>query len=241
MTTGPSAGSDPSDPHAGGRVATFGAPMSRARLAMILLHGRGSTPEDILRLADHLALPDIACIAPAAAGGSWWPESFLAPLGANRPGLGSALAVVERLVGGLSGAGFGPDRIVIAGFSQGACLALEYAARSGQPLRVVAGLSGGLLGTSDASGDADPDLHGHRPKRFDYDGRMTGTEVLLGCHARDPHIPLARVRASAAAFEGMSAAVRTLIHPGAGHAVMAPDVAALRGMLNRQALDPIAG
>lgn len=221
------------DPHAGGRVATGGAPLARAGLAMIMLHGRGGSPEDMLSLAGHLALPDIACLAPTAAGGSWWPQSFLAPLAANQPGLGSALAAVGRLAGKLADEGFGPDRLVILGFSQGACLALEYAARSGQPHRVVAGLSGGLIGTGDAPGAADPALYGHEPKRFDYDGRLDGTPVLLGCHERDPHIPLARVQKSADVFGGMGARVETLIHPGGGHAVVADEIAALRAMLNR--------
>jgi predicted esterase len=221
------------DPHAGGRVVNGGAPLGRAKLAMILLHGRGGSPEDMLSLADHLALPDIACLAPAAAGGSWWPQSFLAPLAANQPGLGSALASIGRLSASLANEGFGPDRTVVLGFSQGACLALEYAARSGRPHRAVAGLSGGLVGTGDAPGAADPALYGHAPKRFDYDGRLDGTPVLLGCHERDQHIPLARVQQSADVFERMGARVETLIHPGAGHAIVPGEIAALRAMLNR--------
>lgn len=221
------------DPHGGGRVATGGAPLARAKLAMILVHGRGGTPEDILGLADHLALPDIACLAPAAAGGSWWPQSFLAPLAENEPDLSSGLRVIEGLAASLADQGFGPDRVVVLGFSQGACLALEYAARSGLPHRAVVGLSGGLVGTDDAPGAADPALYGHRPKRFDYEGRLAGTPVLLGCHERDPHIPLARVRRSVDIFEGMGAEVETRIHPGAGHGIVAEDVAALRAILNR--------
>src|SRR5215213_10213402 len=118
-------------PHAGGRVAQAGAPLARARLAVVMAHGRGGSPEDMLELAESLALPDVAYLAPAAAGHSWWPASFLAPIAANEPGLSSGLGVLGGLAERLEESGFGPDRIVVMGFSQGACLALEYAARSG--------------------------------------------------------------------------------------------------------------
>lgn len=226
---GPEAGG----PHAGGRVARAGAPLARARLAMVMAHGRGGSPEDMLGLAEALALPDLAVLAPAAAGQSWWPASFLAPLAANEPGLSSGLDVLAGLVGELEGQGFGPDRVAVLGFSQGACLALEFAARSGRPFRAVVGLSGGLVGTGEAAGPPRDDLHGHAPKRFDYRGRLDGVPVFLGCHARDPHIPLARVRESAAVFEGMGAAVRAEILPGAGHGVVEQEVRAMRGLLNR--------
>ncbi len=123
------------DPHARGPVARGGAPLSRAGLAMILLHGRGGSARDMLALAEHLALPDIACVAPEAAGNSWWPKSFLAPIAANEPGLSSGLAAVGRVAEGLERQGFGRERMVLLGFSQGACLALEYAARSFHPSR----------------------------------------------------------------------------------------------------------
>ncbi len=221
------------DPHGQGRVATSGPPLHRARSAMILLHGRGGGPEDMLGLADHLALPDIACLAPAAAGRSWWPQSFLAPLAENEPGLSSGLAAVAHIAASLAEEGIDPARTVVLGFSQGACLALEHAARTAVPYRAVIGLSGGLVGTEDAPGEADPALYGHRRKSFDYSGRLQGTAVFLGCHERDPHIPLARVRASAEVFEGMGAAVTTEIYPGAGHAIVEDEIKALRALLNR--------
>ena len=122
-------------PHAGGRVAQAGTPLARARVVLVMAHGRGGSPEDMLRLAEHLALPDAAFVAPAAAGGSWWPASFLAPLAANEPGLSSGLGVFRTLIGQLQDSGVGTDRIVLLGFSQGACLALEYAARSDRVFR----------------------------------------------------------------------------------------------------------
>ena len=160
------------DPHARGPVAWGGAPLSRAGLAMILLHGRGGSARDMLVLAEHLALPDIACVAPEAAGNSWWPQSFLAPIAANEPGLSSSLAAVGRVAEDLERQGFGRECMVLLGFSQGACLALEYAARSGGAFRAVVGLSGGLVGTADADGPRRDDLYGYAGKRFDYAARL---------------------------------------------------------------------
>ncbi|QYX57155.1 dienelactone hydrolase family protein [Roseovarius sp. SCSIO 43702] len=220
------------DPHAGGRVLSAGAPLARARLVMIMLHGRGGAPEDMEGLAGYLGLPDIAIRAPEAAGNSWWPDSFLAPLAANEPGLGSALGVVGRLSDELRREGFGPDRTVILGFSQGACLALEHAARAGTPFACVAGLSGGLVGTGEAGGPPQAALYGHAEKAFAYEGRLDGTPVLLSCHERDPHIPLARVRTTEAVFRDLGAAVTTRIHPGAGHGILEDDISALRAVLN---------
>jgi len=200
---------------------------------MVMAHGRGGSPEDMLRLAESLALPDVAYLAPAAAGNSWWPASFLAPIEANEPGLSSGLGVLDGLVERLEGSGFGPDRIVIMGFSQGACLALEYAARSGHPFHGIVGLSGGLVGTGEAAGPPRDELYGYGPKQFAYDARLAGVSVFLGCHERDPHIPLARVRESAAVFNRLGASVRVEVLPGAGHGVVMEEVRALRGLLNR--------
>ena len=220
-------------PHAGGRVAQAGAPLARARLAVVMAHGRGGSPEDMLGLAEHLALTEIAYLAPAAAGGSWWPASFLAPIEANQPGLSSGLDVLDALVEGLERGGFGPDRLVVMGFSQGACLALEYAARSGHSFHAIVGLSGGLVGTGEAAGPLQDELYGYAPKRFDYGAHLAGASVLLGCHERDPHIPLARVRESAAVFNRLGATVRVEVLPGAGHGVVVEEIRAVRGLLNQ--------
>ena len=221
-----------SGPHAEQRLVAAGAPLERARLAVIMLHGRGGGPEDMIGLAEHLALPDLALFAPEAAGRSWWPDSFLAPLAANEPGLGSGLSVVETLLNDLAGEGFGPERTVLIGFSQGACLAVEAAARLARPFRAVAALSGGLVGTAEAGGAPQDDLYGRPAKRFDYDGRLDGVPVLLGCHERDPHIPLARVRESESVLGAMGAAVDTIVIPGAGHGIIADEAAWLRKHLN---------
>ncbi len=221
-----------SGPHAGQRLVAAGAPPDRARLAAVMLHGRGGAPEDMIGLADHLGLPDLAVLAPEAAGRSWWPDSFLAPLEANEPGLGSGLSVVEALLDDLAAQGFEAGRIVLAGFSQGACLAAEAAARLARPFHAVAALSGGLVGTGEAGGAPRDDLYGRTAKRFDYDGRLDGVPVLLGCHERDPHIPQARVRETEQVLTAMGANVDRIVIPGAGHGIVADEVAWLRTRLN---------
>ena len=186
----------------------------------------------MLELAGRLGLPDLAYVAPRAPARSWWPESFLAPLAANEPWLSSALAAVADAVDDLVAAGIGVECIEIMGFSQGACLALEYAARAGRRFRGVTGLSGALLGTGEAAGPPSEALYGHAPKRFDYPGTLDGVPVFLGCHRHDPHIPLLRVEESAAAFERLGAAVTSRIYPGRGHGLVEDEIAYLRGKMN---------
>ena len=219
-------------PHAGRRLASGGAPLDRASHVLILMHGRGGAPEDMLGLGAHLALPDVAVLAPEAAGNSWWPASFLAPLEANEPGLSSGLAVVAMLLDDLVDRGIGPERIVLGGFSQGACLAVEAAARLARPFHTVAVLSGALVGTGEKNAAPHDDLYGHGSKTFDYSGRLDDVPILLGCHERDPHIPLARVRESATVLAEMGGAVETMILPGPGHGLVAEEAAWLRAHLN---------
>lgn len=220
-------------PHAGQRLVTSGASLDRARLAVVMVHGRGGGPEDMVGLADHLALPDVAVFAPQAAGRSWWPDSFLAPLEANEPGLSSGLSVISNLLDDLNEQGFGPEQVALVGFSQGACLAIEAAARRARPFRAVAALSGGLVGTGEAGGAPRADLYDRPAKTFDYDGQLSDVPVLIGCHEQDPHIPLARVRESAKVLGAMGAKVDTLVIPGAGHGIIAEEATWLRKHLNK--------
>lgn len=175
-------------PHAGQRLVTAGAPLERARLALVMIHGRGGAPEDMVGLAHHLALPDVAVLAPQAAEQSWWPDSFLTPLEANEPEFGSGLSVISFLLDDLSDQGFDPARLA-------------------RPFRAVAALSGGLVGTGEAGGAPRADLYDRTDKTFDYAGRLTDVPVLIGCHERDPHIPLAQVRESADVLRDMGAEV----------------------------------
>jgi predicted esterase len=123
--------------------------------------------------------------------------------------------------------------VVVLGFSQGACLALESVARAGQRLHGIVALSGGLLGTGEADGPGRHDLYNHVPKRFDYGGRLDGTAAFLGCHERDPHIPIARVRETEAVLDRQGARVKAQIYPGAGHGITEEGVRFTRGLLNR--------
>ena len=206
--------------------------MSRARLALVMLHGRGGTPSDMLQLAEHLGIPDVAIMAPQAAHRSWWPESFLAPLDANAPWLTSALDAVTSAVDAVKRGGIGFERMVVMGFSQGACLAAEYAARAGRPFHGVAALSGALIGTAETGAPPSDTLYGYAPKQFSYRERLDGVSVFMGCHERDPHIPLVRVHESAAVFERLGANVTTQIYPGAGHGVVDQELRHIRRMLN---------
>jgi phospholipase/carboxylesterase len=210
-----------------------GAPAGRARAGVVLIHGRGGSGADMLGLMSHAALPDVAAIAPDAPGRSWWPTSFLAPAVQMEPFVAAGLVAIGQAVGTLMAEGLARDRIWLCGFSQGACLALEAFARDGAGVAGVIALSGGLVGRADGPGRADPALYGFAPKLFDYPGRRDSAEVWISVHERDPHIPLRRVGESAAALQAMGAQVETRIYPGAGHAVMPDDMAALRARLNR--------
>ena len=201
-----------------------------ATTGIVMLHGRGGTAQDILSLLDHADVPQVAAIAPEAPRNSWWPTSFLAPSDAMAPFLRVGLAAVSAAVAELEQAGISRSSIWLCGFSQGACLALEAFAQQGEGLAGLFALSGGLVGKAD-HGAAMVALHGYCDKTLDYDGLRTG-HVWLSAHERDPHIPLKRVNDSAAALRAMGAQVELRIYPGAGHAVMRDDIAALRHRLN---------
>jgi predicted esterase len=205
------------DPHAGGPVLRYGPSPSEARLSVILLHGRGDSAEGILGLARNLEATDVAYLAPQAAGYTWYPYSFLASIEQNEPHLSSALRVVGGLVGGLGRQGVPPERIVIMGFSQGACLSLEFAARHPRKYAGVVALSGGLIGPPGT------------PRN--YHGSFEGMPVFLGCSDSDPHIPLERVQESADLFSRIGADVDTRIYRGMGHTINADELAAVNALL----------
>ncbi|MEM1079790.1 MAG: dienelactone hydrolase family protein [Pseudomonadota bacterium] len=216
------------------RLLRSGAPASRARAGLVLVHGRGGSGAEIAPLADALGLPDLAVVTPEHPARSWWPTSFLAPHAQMVGPLGAGLVAMAEAVALLEAEGLPRSAIAVAGFSQGACLAVEYAARSGAGLAGAFGLSGALVGTGDAviSGTA-PALYGFSEKQFAYDSDLVDLPVYLSVHAQDPHIPLARTRRSAEVFEALGAKTDTYVAPGAGHGLLAEDVTALRGLLNR--------
>jgi len=197
-----------------------------------MVHGRGAGAADILSLLPVLGHPDIAAIAPEAEGRSWWPTSFLAPMAQMEEPLRAGLAAVDDAIAALLADGLPRSRIALMGFSQGACLALEYAARHGAGLHSVTGFSGGLVGTADAGTEPLAALYHHPAKRYDYTTPLPGLPVHLTCHERDPHIPLARVRESALVLDRLGAVVTSRMLPGAGHGFGDPDMEGLRQRLS---------
>lgn len=204
------------DPHAGQPVLHAGPRIGEARIVAIMLHGRGAGAEDILGLAREFSARDVAYLAPQAANRTWYPNSFLAPIPQNEPGLSSALGMIERLVQTLQQQ-IPSSRIALMGFSQGACLTLEFAARHAQRYAVIAGFSGGVIGPPDT------------PR--DYQGTFDAMPVFLGCSDVDPHIPLDRVHESAEVFERMGARVDKRIYPGMAHTIIAAEIEAVDALL----------
>lgn len=201
----------------GQRLVARGPAPRDARLTMILVHGRGASSESILTVADDLALSDVAWLAPQAPGHTWYPYSFLTPMDQNEPHLGAALARLGAVLRRLESEGIDRRRIGLLGFSQGACLALEFAARNAGRYAGIAGLCGGLIGPPGT------------PR--DYTGTFDGTPVFLGCGDTDAHIPLARVHETADVFRRMGAGVDERIYPGKPHAVIPDELDAVRAML----------
>ena len=206
------------DPHAGQPVRTAGEPLPRANAAMVLLHGRGASAEDILGVADALAVPGFAYLAPQASGYTWYPYSFLAPIAQNEPFLSSALALVERVMAQVEEAGIPTERTVIAGFSQGACLTLEFAARHARRYGGVIAFTGGIIGPEGT------------PRN--YPGSLDGTPVFIGGSDVDPHVPLERLKESGQVFERLGGVVDLRIYPGMGHTINADELAAARAILS---------
>ncbi|WP_375443308.1 alpha/beta hydrolase [uncultured Fibrella sp.] len=185
---------------------TAGVPLEEAKRVMIMVHGRGGSARDMLSLATYLNADDMAFVAPQATDGTWYPYSFLQPTERNEPYLSSALTTLEMVRARLQ-ADFNvkPTQIYWLGFSQGACLTLEFLARNPAAYGGIFGLSGGVIG---------PD---NTPR--DYPGTFAGTPVVLGCSDPDSHIPKARVLETDAIFSSMGATVQTRIYPNGGHTI----------------------
>lgn len=208
---------DMSDLHQGQPVLIQGESLEQARAAMIMLHGRGATAKDILTLVGHLPQAGFAFLAPQAANNTWYPDRFLAPLANNEPWLSSALAAIGDVLAQVERAGIPPERMLLLGFSQGACLALEFAARYARRYGGVIGLSGGLIGPDDT----------HR----DTSGSLAGTPVFLGCSDVDPHIPKERVVHAAEVLRRLGAEVTVRLYPNMGHTVNQDELNVIRGMM----------
>jgi phospholipase/carboxylesterase len=205
------------DPHRDQPVRTLGAELGQAAAAVILLHGRGASAEDILGLATEIYDDRIAYLAPEAAGHAWYPYSFLAPIQQNEPWLSSALAKVGTTVQSALESGVARERIFICGFSQGACLSTEFVARHPARYGGVIAFTGGLIGPPDA------DLH--------HAGDLAGMPALFSSGDPDPHVPWSRVLASAEQFTAMGADVQIQRFPGRHHTVIPQEIKSARELI----------
>lgn len=211
-------------PHDAQQPVIAGTPLNEATHALVLTHGRGGSADGMLPIARAAKATGAALIAPVAAGNSWYPDRFLAPMAQNEPWLSSALAQVHAAVELARAAGIPNERIVLVGFSQGACLTLEYVARaSEQRVRFggVAALAGALIG-SDAEANR---------WLANVTGSLSDTPVLLACGTADAHIPESRVRESAAVFTRLGASVDLQLYPGVGHDIVGDEIARLTAMV----------
>ena len=202
--------------HNPNNIATLGTSLEGAQKAVVMLHGRGASAQDILSITDYLEVQDVAFMAPQATQSTWYPYSFMAPVEANEPGLSSALEVIETLVARLHDEfDFAFENIFLLGFSQGACLALEYVARNPQRFGGVFALSGALIGPEN--------------QLPNYGGDLQQTPVFLGCSDVDAHIPRARVLESEQIFKGLNANILTKLYKNISHSINDDEL----GIVNR--------
>lgn len=207
------------DPHATGELLHAGASLDEASGAVILLHGRGASAVDILSLASPLERPGLAYLAPQAAGKTWYPQSFLAPREQNEPWLSSALDRLEQVVRSLEDAGMKCAQIALCGFSQGACLAMEFVASHPTRYAGVIAFTGGLVGPLGSD--------------LQHPGQLAGTPVLLSSGDPDPHVPWLRVQQTADELSRMGAQVATRRYPGRPHTVSAEEIEDARMLLEQ--------
>lgn len=187
------------------QIITAGVPAADAKKAVIFLHGRGASAEDILGLAKHLNLEDAALFAPQATNHSWYPYSFMAPVAENQPSLDSALSILKSLVEDITLAGIPAEQIYFVGFSQGACLTLEYVSRNAQQYGGVVAFTGGLIGK-------EINLN-------NYKGDFKQTPVLITTGDPDPHVPVRRVEMSEGILKKMNANVSSKVFTGRPHTI----------------------
>ena len=207
------------DPHRDQPVLTAGRKLPDAAGAMILLHGRGASAEDILGLAEELDRPDLLLLAPQAAGNTWYPYSFLAAIEENEPALTSSLNKVKNVVGEIARGGIPHDKIVIMGFSQGACLASQFVARNATRYGGLIAFTGGLIGPPET--------------KFRYEGNLGGMPAFLASGDPDVHVPWQRVEQSASVFSGMGAEVTLRRYPGMSHTISRQEIDEARKLLAR--------
>lgn len=207
----------PIPPHGDQPVLRAGVPLAEARAAVVMVHGRGAGPANILDLVPRIGQPGVAYLAPAASGGTWYPKSFLSPIADNEPGISSGIAKVHSLIEEIVAAGLPPTRIMLLGFSQGACLTSTAAQRRPDRYGAVIVFSGGLIGPPGTA--------------WTEAGSFQSTPAFFGCSDVDAHVPETRVRESATVYERMGAVVTTRIYPGMGHLVNEEELDFARDLL----------
>ena len=211
-----SAGEHVDGPHQGQQLATAGTDLEDAEAALVCTHGRGATARGMLQLAADVIQEGVAVLAPQAARQTWYPSSFLAPVEQNEPGRRSGLQAISDAIDEAADAGIPTERVMLIGFSQGACLASEYLARNPRRYGGLAALSGGLIGET---------------LDDEYPGDLEGTPVFLGCSDTDPYIPKERVHETAAVLESMDADVTKRLYEGMGHGINEDELAVVSEMV----------
>jgi phospholipase/carboxylesterase len=209
-------------PHQSQPVRTAGESLQRAKAAMLMIHGRGARAEDILSLTNQFDFPEFAYLAPQAADNTWYPNRFLNPISDNEPWLTSALTFVGDVFAQIVQAGIPSERIILLGFSQGACLTLEFAARNARHYSGIVGLSGALIGSDDT------------PR--DYSGSLAGTPVFLGCSDVDFHVPKERVDRTADVMQKLGGEVTKRLYPNMDHTVNQDEIDFVRNMIRTVSL-----
>lgn len=207
-------------PHFGQEIQGVGKSLGEGKAAMIMVHGRGAAPANILELADHLPHPDLTYLAPAAANHTWYPYSFLAPIPQNEPGISSGIFTIKNLVDKVKAEGIPSEKIFFLGFSQGACLTSEFLARNPDTYGGALIYSGGVIGPEDT------------PRN--YEGSLKGTPIFLGCSDVDAHVPKWRVDESAEIFEKMEADVTKRIYPGMPHTIIEDEILFGKEMIEKR-------
>jgi predicted esterase len=203
--------------HSAQPVLTAGAPLADCRAAAILIHGRGRTPDEMIALVDQFAVPGVAYVAPTAADRSWYPQSFLAPIEQNEPFLSDALAVYAEQVAALQAAGVPTQKIVLVGFSQGACLTAEFAFRNPAPYGGIVLFTGGLIGPQGVT--------------WASEGTFAGAPVFIGGADNDPFVPAWRMRETATVFRSLDAEVVEHIYPSSDHLMTKAEIETARAII----------
>jgi phospholipase/carboxylesterase len=207
------------DPHANQPLRRRGRSLDSAEVAVVLVHGRGASAGDILTLADSFDVPQAAYLAPEAFGHSWYPYSFLAPIDQNQPWLNSALRLIGGIVEHVVSARIPRNKIAVVGFSQGGCLATEFVARNATDYGAVVAFTGGLIGPLGT--------------KFNYYGKLTGTNCFLGAGDPDPHVPWTRIKETADVLSSLGATVTLRRYPGMPHTINRDEIEQARNILRR--------